>query len=184
RSSVYISSARAISDENTPSMAEDAERFSQILDGASKQTNLRYHWDYLEREDHGSIPLPSLYNGLNFIFSGYKPSFTEIVNDPQGVVSAYEEISARLGAELLPPETVLVQSGLMALHQYGDPEKAIEIFTIATTLYPESYNAFNLLGTTYLGMGREDLAAIEFRRSLEQRPNNPEAISQLEKINN
>jgi predicted alpha/beta superfamily hydrolase len=181
-SSVYISSASLMADENAPSMAVDAERFSTILEEAATRTGLRSYWDYLEREDHGSIPLLSLYNGLSFVFAGYKPSFREVVNDPQGIVSTYEQLSVRLGAEFLPPERVLILSALMALHQMGDPGKAIEILNITTALYPESYNAFNLLGTTYLSLGEKDLAASEFRRSLEQRPNNTEAVTQLAKL--
>tara|TARA_R100001143_G_scaffold50633_2_gene45601 strand:+ start:4825 stop:5967 length:1143 start_codon:yes stop_codon:yes gene_type:complete len=181
-SSVYISSARLISDGNSPSMAEDAEQFSEILEETSESHNIRFRWDYMESEDHGSIPLISFYNGLNFIFSGYKPVHTEIVNDPDEVVRTYEELSESLGATFLPPESVLIQSALLALNQFGDQEKAIEILELTIGLYPGSFGALNSLGTIHLNAGNTEAAVGYFNRSLEQRPGNSVALSQLEKI--
>jgi glyoxylase-like metal-dependent hydrolase (beta-lactamase superfamily II) len=61
---------------------------------------------------------------------------------------------------------------------------AIEVFKINTEMFPESWNAFDSLGETYMTMGNKPLAIMNYEKSLELNPQNTNATEQLKKIRN
>ncbi len=61
-------------------------------------------------------------------------------------------------------------------------EKAIEIFTLNTTLNPNSWNAYDSLAEAYLKAGKKELAAKNYKISLELNPKNDNATTVLEQI--
>lgn len=60
--------------------------------------------------------------------------------------------------------------------------EALEIFIFTTKLFPESWNAFDSLGETYMTLGNKELAIKNYEKSLELNPDSPsgkEALKQL-----
>ena len=141
----------------------------------------RFKMDYFPSEEHGSVPLVGLYNGLEFIFEGYKLTFAEGLNHPERIVAHFEKESTMLGTNFPPPEKLINAIGYMALNDLKDPAKAIALFTVNTTSYPQSFNAFDSLGEAYATFGKKTLAILNYKKSLELNSNNTNAKEWLER---
>ena len=131
---------------------------------------------YFEREDHGSVPLLSLYQGLLHIFEGYKPSLADILEQPSALNTHFQRVSQRLGFVLSPPGPFVNQMGYDLLLE----DKAIELFTLNVSNNPVSYNVYDSLGEAYQVKGETDLAIQNYERSLELNPANENARDRLE----
>ena len=129
-----------------PSFMETAgNAFARHL-GALAGPHLRSTRTYFDAEDHGSVPLISLYHGLTFLFEGYKPSFFDVRERPSGLVTHFERVSSRLGVELTPPEQY-VNGMASAMLSNDEVDKALELLQLNVSLYPTSYNVYDRLAT-------------------------------------
>lgn len=142
----------------------------------------RFAMEYFPTEEHGSVPLVALYNGLEFIFHDYKLTFASGLNDPEGIVGHFRKVSDLLGIDLPPPETLLNEMGMMAMKDLKDPPKALTLLTLATTFYPRSSNAQESLGEAHESAGRIDDAITDYRKALERDPGNVLAKSSLARL--
>lgn len=61
-------------------------------------------------------------------------------------------------------------------------DKAIEIFRINTSLYPEAFNVWDSLGEAYMNKGESLLSIQNYEKSLELNPGNTGAREMIEKI--
>jgi len=61
-------------------------------------------------------------------------------------------------------------------------DAAIAVFKVNVELYPQSANVFDSLGEAYLANGNKDLAAVNYRKSLELDPHNQNAAAILKKL--
>ncbi len=77
-------------------MEEAGRRFAGLLRGLGPP-GMRSALEYFDDEDHGSVPLRSLYHGLLFTFQGYKPDLPELLEDPASLSEHFRKISERLG---------------------------------------------------------------------------------------
>jgi predicted alpha/beta superfamily hydrolase len=139
---------------------------------------LRSKLDIFETETHGSVPLLSLYNGLLFLFEGYKPSNWDLlIEEPSKIEPHFKKISKNFGIEFSPPEDLMYK---ICSHVKG--KKAIECFKINSTNYPKSYNAHNALADAYLKNGDSESAKSHFEKSLSLNSSNNIAKEALEKL--
>ncbi|MGD9561658.1 MAG: alpha/beta hydrolase-fold protein [Pyrinomonadaceae bacterium] len=183
RASVYISAA------NNPPFgkmdmkgASDAIRDLAGLFKASQSAGLRSKHEYFASEDHGSVPLLSLYNGLLFVFDGYKPRVTDFIDNPSGMKVHFKNASERFGYEILPPESLVNMLGYVLMMQLGEVDKGLEFFKINVSLYPGSWNVYDSLAAAYLKKGETKLAVENYRKSLDLNPNNNGAKEALKKL--
>ena len=179
RGSVYISLANnpAIGDYD-PNVKIDAGRaFARSLESVSSPI-FRSALQYFEGEDHGSVPLLSLYHGLLHIFEGYKPSLADVLEQPSALNTHFQRVSQRLGFVLSPPGPFVNQMGYNLLLE--DVDKAIELFTLNVSNHPVSYHVYDSLGEAYQVKGETDLAIQNYERSLELNPANENARERLE----
>ncbi len=178
KGSVYISLANNSgpeSDEPSP-MREAGMAFGRSLESAATST-FRTEVRYFEAEDHGSVPLLSLYHGLLHTFEGYKPSRRLSLDDPSTLRLHFDRISERLGVVLFPPEAWVNRLAFTALRQ--DLDSAIELFKINAANFPDSYNAYESLGAGYEAKQETALAVESYQRSLELNPANENAKKRL-----
>src|SRR6202048_3031607 len=88
---VFISVANTpqIGTFNNPKLNEETARtFARLLE-MNSATSLRSKLQYFEAEDHGSVPLLSLYHGLLFIFEGYRPVWAMFLEPPSNITSHF-----------------------------------------------------------------------------------------------
>ncbi len=154
------------------------EEFAALLQSAASP-ELHVRHDYYEAEDHVSVPQLSLYYGLLHVFDGYKPETALWYGEPSALSAHFENVSNRLGITLLPPEAVMNDIGYYMLYQEQDVDQAIEMFTLNTTNYPGSYNAFDSLAEAYMEGGDNAAAIANYEKSLELNPDNQHAVDQL-----
>jgi dienelactone hydrolase len=79
-------------------------------------------------------------------------------------------------------EGFLNQLGYRLLYFSGTPAAALDIFNLNAEIHPASSNAFDSLGEAYLTLGNNDLAVINYKKSLELDPKNDNARRMLEQI--
>ncbi|MCI0539455.1 MAG: hypothetical protein L0Z50_29955 [Verrucomicrobiales bacterium] len=160
--SVYVSLANNPDQAN----AEATRRLAQGLKTAFL-SELRSTLQFFEAEDHGSVPLLSLYRGLLFAFEGYKPRF-EDSQKPSALADHVRKVSERFGIQLPPPESFVNGLGQDSL-LFKDADKAIEFFKLNVTNFPGSFNAYNSLAEAYQAKGEKALAIENYERTLKLR---------------
>jgi len=183
RGSAYISlanhSADGVFGVEDMEVEEAVSTFAELLESAASPS-LRPTLQYFEAEDHGSVPLLSLYYGLLHTFEGYKPPPALFVEQPSDLNSYFENISERLGVTLLPPEAAVNEWGYYMLYGEEDVDKAIELFKLNVSNYPGSFNVYDSLGEAYMVKDDKPLAIEFYEKSLELDPTNENANEQLE----
>jgi predicted alpha/beta superfamily hydrolase len=120
-------------------------------------------------EDHGSVILPSLYEGLRTIFAGWRPPVPEdedvgLRGGMAAVERHYRALSVRFGYVVPIPEEVLNLAGYQALRDHS-PEEALRIFERNVELHPESPNVYDSLGEAFERSGDLKTAAIQYQRA-------------------
>jgi predicted alpha/beta superfamily hydrolase len=186
RGSVYISLANnSNSETGEPSLMEEAGRqFASILASAGPSA-IRSELQYFAAEDHGSVPLISLYHGLLSTFEGYKFQIGDFISKPSiaSVIAHFEGVSERLGIDTKPPESLVNQLGYLLLYTIEDLDMAAEMLELNVTNYPASSNVYDSLGEAYMVSGDTILAVDNYEKSLLLDPDNENAKQQLEKLN-
>ena len=115
---------------------------------ANSQNGLKYASKYYGDDDHGSVPLISEYDGLRFIFSWYRFTFTraDFMDADIGIVQRmkqhYQTISKEFGFKVSPPEMQVNGLGYNALSQ-KHYEKAAALFKMNIENYPGSGNVYD-----------------------------------------
>jgi tetratricopeptide (TPR) repeat protein len=114
-----------------------------------------------ENDTHGSVPHKTIYEGLEFIFSGWRIT-ADMANNLANVRKHYRSLSNKFGFRVKPPEFLLNRLGyqFMANNEF---DKAIEIFLENVALYPDSDNVYDSLGEAYEKSGNLKLAAENYR---------------------
>ena len=120
-------------------------------------TGLRVGYQFFERDLHGTVPLPSLMEGLIALFDWYQMEGTHKINDPATSVATLSKIINHRAAKLernfgyaVPPypEELLNMSGYMQMDM-GDLEKSEMYFTAALEHFPNSANAYDSMADFY-----------------------------------
>lgn len=145
---------------------------------------LRSKLRYFEAENHGSVPLLSLYHGLLFVFDGFKPPDELLFNNPSAIGAHFERVSARLGVELLPPPNLMNQLGLSMLFERQEVELAMALFRFNAEKYPDSYIVHSSLAQGYEQTGETARAIESLERSLQLNPDNQDARDRLDALLN
>lgn len=92
----------------------------------------------------------------------------------------YTSLKKTTGIEL--PEGSLNNLGLQLTFNPATSNDGINIFLLATKLYPASANLFDSLAEAYLFTGKTDLAIENFKRSLSLDAHNQNAIDRLKQL--
>jgi uncharacterized protein len=179
---VFISIANPSAGKDfDPTIQRNTCRDLAALLQAHNSVSFRSTSQFFENEDHASVPLLSLYNGLLFLFDGYKASFT-LLADPASVDAHFAKVSQRLGLELPPPEAYVNQRGSFALYDDREPDKAIEWFKLNTAKYPRSYNAWESLATAYETKGDRPRAIANYVKALALNPDDRNAAEHIRRL--
>jgi len=134
--------------------------FSQMVE-ENNQNSLQYGWKFYPNDLHGTVPFPSIMDGLIAIFDWYQwentdriNSFETSIEELSDIVKYREEkLKNHFGYALPPyPEDLLNMSGYMSMDM-GQPEKAKMYFDFTIEYYPESANAYDSMADYYERQG-------------------------------
>ncbi len=140
-----------------------------------KEANLRFKYEPMSKESHGSIGLPSIYFGLRYIFSSnkYKIPRTkeEIIlqGGPDKVIEKtmnfFEQQSKVFGFELTN-EYGLEDLGYTFLRIEEYKEYAIDAFKLRVEAHPKSFDAYSDLASVYEEFGEFQKAKHNYQEAL------------------
>jgi predicted alpha/beta superfamily hydrolase len=148
----------------------------------SVPVGFRWNFDWMKQEDHLSIPLPSIYRGLETIFEPWRLTDPLELFDQggiEGIHKRYREAGQRFGypERTTPPFTVsLVVAALMG---DGRLEEASEVLLHDPKTYPPPWNQLDALARAYEKRGDTEQAARYYVLSLKQNPQNEFAKKKL-----
>jgi uncharacterized protein len=155
-----------IGGNETPSTIGDAFTFSQtIRTNASK--DLRWKFDYLSNEGHGSGTATGIINALKFIYDGWTFDTNKIMTDGFSAIdSFYKAQSDKYGYEISYNVGLLNSFGWGYIRA-GKADEAIKVFNENVRRFPNSPDAFNFLGEGYLAAGNIEMAIKSYEKAVE-----------------
>jgi len=130
--------------------------FSRVAE-TQKHNGLKFSWNIYPEDLHGTVPLPSMRDGLVKLFDWYQFKSPQKYNNPEtkvetikAMLKEQEEIYTSHFGYATPPmiDEMLNGYGYMNL-QMGSPEKAKLFFEMNIKYYPESANAHDSLAEYY-----------------------------------
>ncbi len=132
----------------------------------TRQNELAFEWKFYPRDLHGTIPFPSIMDGLIYVFQWYQMenigkinSFDTSKEELFGIIKYREEkLRTHFGYAVQPyPEELLNMSGYMKMDM-DQMEKAKMYFEFAIEFYPNSPNSYDSMADYYERNGNNDNA--------------------------
>ena len=133
---------------------------------------LTWKSDWLDNVDHGSMLGKSLYDGLLFIFDGWKIPFDVLMSGNVSVIQEHaDKMKAKYGGRLdfSIPENLLNQVGYQLLNSKSF-DRALDILTLNMKLHPNSPNAYDSVAECYLTMGNKAKAKEYYELAIQKNP--------------
>ena len=130
--------------------------FSNFV-ASQKQNELKFSWKVYPEDLHGTVPLPSIRDGLIFLFDWFQFKNPPKYNNPETTVEELEQLLNKQEKIYLenyeypvPPmvEELFTGYGYMNM-QMGSPKKAILFFEKGIKYYPKSANAYDSMAEFY-----------------------------------
>ena len=129
-----------------PTYTETLKKFTTLL--KEKTNGLQWDFSVRKSEDHGSIPLKSLYDGLEFIYSDWRIPNEVVDKGIKSIKKQYKKLSEKYSYQIEIPEFFINNHGYRLLNQ-GKINKALELFKYNVQAYPNSANVYDSLGEGY-----------------------------------
>jgi predicted alpha/beta superfamily hydrolase len=166
---------------NDAAIPREVARLTAAL-SKSAPAGFRWHFDWMKQEDHLSIPLPSIYRGLETIFEDWRLTDPIELFDQggiQGIHRRFGEAGKRFGypERTTPPFTVSLV--VAALLRAGRLEEASAVLLHDPQAYPPPWNQLDALARNYEGRGNAKEAARYYLLSLKANPRNEFARKKL-----
>lgn len=160
------------------------QQFEKVLQSQSHQ-EMRSKTAWFEEEDHFSVPLIALYQGLRFLYQDYQYPLDQILDmTPESLREHYAKLSRDLGQGILPPAKVLHQISEFLDRSQGKPELAKTILDYLVDAYPNAHPLIIGLGELYAQAGQTQKARQHFTRALQLDPENEYALDGIQALKN
>ena len=130
--------------------------FSEMI-REHKSNGLAFEWKFYPRDLHGTIPFPSIMDGLIFDFKWFQMENTDKFNSPETPANKLSEIinyrveklKTYFGYDVPPyPEDLLNMLGYMSMDM-GQADKAKMFLEYAIQFYPDSPNTYDSMADYY-----------------------------------
>ena len=135
--------------------------FSAFAD-TQKQNELNFSWKVYPEDLHGTVPLPTIRDGLVFHFKWFQFESPQKYNNPSTSIATISELltkqekiyTSHFGYPSPPMvEELFLAYGFMNM-QMGQPDKALMFFEKSTHYYPNSADGYGAIAEYY--EGKED----------------------------
>ncbi len=127
---------------NEPNLLPAFNQFMDVLKSKAP-AGLNYKYQPMPNDDHGSLTLSTLHDGLRNLFNNWKlPGKPLALKQMQ---DHYKNLSEKFGYPILPSERIVNILGYRALRA-KKPEQAVELFKYNVERFPESANVYDSLG--------------------------------------
>ena len=134
--------------------------------------------------DHGSMVGRNIYDGLLFIFSGWKMPDTVIRNGDVETIDEYLKTNTAKWAKYgFDSSSILPERRVNSLGYYflnrNEHDKAVKIFSYNIKRFPKSFNAHDSLGEAYMIMGDKEKAIKYYKLAVELNPGDTEYAKRI-----
>lgn len=136
---------------------------------AKAEEDFVFNWEFFPKDLHGTVPLPSLRNGLISLFEWFQMERVELFNIPETTTEDLlelmnyraEKLEAHFGYSEPPyPEDLMNMSGYMSMDR-GQMEKAKMFFEQGIHYFPNSANMYDSMADYYEAID-DTRSALEF----------------------
>jgi len=148
---------------NEPTYTNSLNKISKLL--KKKTTGLEWKLSKRKSEDHGSVPLKSLYDGLEFIYSDWRVPIEVTEKGIEAVKSHYKKLSKKYGYLIKISEMSVNRLGYQFMGQ-GNIEKAIAAFKYNVEIFPNSANVYDSLGEGFETNNQFELALKNYQMAV------------------
>lgn len=147
--------------------ARSSIEFSNLVNETARD-ELNFCWKFYEDDLHGTIVLPSVLDGMIYLFNWYPIRNTDKFNSPDTPLDELVDIIRSREKRLKehfgyfePPfdEELLSMLGYMNL-EWGEKQKSLAFFQLCIEYFPLSANAYDSLADYYVAQG-------DFKNALE-----------------
>jgi predicted alpha/beta superfamily hydrolase len=131
--------------------------FSNLMK-EQKESGLTFQWEFFSKDIHGTVAVPSMRNGLTWMFEWFQMEQTDKFNTPETSADELLEIIRYRADKLknhfgydVPPyeEGLMNMSGYMSMDM-GQLERAKMFFTQAIAYFPDSPNVYDSMADYYI----------------------------------
>ncbi|PLW96880.1 MAG: hypothetical protein C0591_07905 [Marinilabiliales bacterium] len=150
---------------NEPNYFEALDQFAKFVKEKSPK-GLEFKYVKMLDDDHGSGPHLSIYNGLLFIYDGWKPDNDIYQEGLAAIDKHYKNLSKKFSYEIITPEYTINLLGYNYLNN-KDLDNAISVFQENVKRFPNSANVYDSLGEAYERNGQLDKAEASYSKSVE-----------------
>lgn len=168
-----------IGDEG-PRMVTPSLQLKDVVE-ANRGEGLEWKFKLMETEDHGTIVLKSIYDGLESIFSPWRIRGDLVALGMSGIEGHFKELSDKYGYQVEIPELLVNNFGYQYLGQ-NKVDEAIAVFTWNVQHYPQSWNVYDSLGEALAKKGATKAAIENYGKSVAMNPDNTNGIQFLKKL--
>jgi uncharacterized protein len=144
----------------------------------NRQNHLKYAWRYYNNDTHHSVPLNAEYDGLRFILQDYQINL--LYDDNGKLERLYENLSRHFGYTVKPPES-LINDLAYANLWLKKFDKALYLFKLNVSIYPDSWHVYDSLGDYYAATGDKAKATDNYKKTLSIKEI-PDTRKKLEKL--
>lgn len=138
---LFFANANSIGNQKEPSTQHyahfEAKKISLKLVEENLPKKLNFHSKYYKEEDHGSVVLPSLIDGLRTVFEGFRINVKELIKNPSLLEHNYQLLSDKIGFDFKPQSSYLDRVVDLALKQ-GEKENAEILHNLSKKLHPQN----------------------------------------------
>ena len=149
---------------NEPNYFEALDQFAKSIKERSPK-GLDFKYIQMLDDDHGSGPHLSIYNGLLFIYDGWKLDADIYQEGLTAMDKHYKNLSKKYGYEIITPEYSINRLGYNYMAN-EDIENAISVFLENVNRFPNSANVYDSLGEAYEKNGQLDKAETNYAKSV------------------
>lgn len=157
-----------------PKYTETVDKFVKMVKSASPE-GLEFKYTHMTKENHGSIPHLSIYNGLESIYSDWQLPKDKYKEGLASIDNHYKFLSDKYGYKIETPEYTINGLGYYYLQKEEDTDKAIEVFKENVKRFPASANVYDSLGEAYENSGQNKKAEKNYQKAVEiaEKENHP-----------
>jgi len=136
---------------------------------------LNIKWKYYKDDLHGTVPLPSILDGLKYFFEWYIIENPELFNSPDTPIEDLvnlirkreDKLKKYFGYFEAPfEEDLFIMLGYMSL-EMGQPKKSLTFFNLNIEYNPKSANAYDSLADYYMSQNDFDNAIMSLKMALD-----------------
>ena len=174
---IYLTSADNFDYSQDMERMRDGQRqfYQHLREQGVSEEAIAFH--IYEDENHGTVPLRSIVDGINFIFDGYFVKGMKY-QSAEELVTHFNRFEDRMQHDFPALEGMInwLASRKMASEEYLE---ATEMLLMNAKNYPDSWKANYNLGLSYEKQGDEEQARKYYQRALELNPDNENILLKI-----